>query len=290
MKKKLDKGKKNKKVAESLDVNEKRIEYFTDILKNNLSRSEAYEKYFELGLDAEYETAYISFAKIKINNLNEYAKKGWKYGKDTLANAVKNLIQRVDENLYAVVLNYSEDEFYTVIIAKNRLLTKEYTKEVKNHIFEMMGLDATGEIVAGYSGLESLVREENKQSIYDAFGISDEMLDENEESAMAISKAKNYISRTYMKEIGLTDVAEKVGLSSAYFSRLFKQETGENFIDYLVKVRMEKAKRLFEDTNLSAKEIGENVGYKKGKYFGKLFKNYTGYTPTEYKAKAHRKK
>ena len=111
-----------------------------------------------------------------------------------------------------------------------------------------------------------------------------------EEDVKTVNKAKNYISKNYMKEIGLNDVAEKVGLSSAYFSRLFKQETGENFIDYLVKIRMEKAKKLFEDTTLSTKEIGENVGYKKGKYFGKLFKNYTGYTPTEYKAKAHRKK
>ncbi len=293
MKKKLDSSKKNKKVAAALDVNEKRVEYFTDILKNNLSRSEAYERYFELGLDAEYETADITFAKVKISNLNEYAKKGWKYGKDTLSNAVKNLIERVDEKLYAVVLNYSEEEFYTVIIARDRFLVKEYTKEVKNHVFEMMGLEANGEIVASYRGFEELVKEENKQGIYDAFGISDEVLTdyaETEESVKTINKAKNYISRTYMKEIGLTDVAEKVGLSSAYFSRLFKQETGENFIDYLVKVRMEKAKRLFEETNLSAKEIGENVGYKKGKYFGKLFKNYTGYTPTEYKAKSHRKK
>lgn len=292
MKKKLDKGKKNKKTAVALDVGERRIEYFTNILKNNLSASEAYEKYFELGFDVDYETACITFAKIKIENLNEYAKKGWKYGKDTLAIAVKNLIERVDERLYAVVLNYSENEFYTVVITRDNLIAKEYTKDVKTNVFEVMGLEATGEIVASYYGFEELISEESKQRIYDTFGMSDEVLNfaETEEDIKTVNKAKNYISKNYMKEIGLNDVAEKVGLSSAYLSRLFKQETGENFIDYLVKIRMEKAKKLFEDTTLSAKEIGENVGYKKGKYFGKLFKNYTGYTPTEYKAKAHRKK
>ncbi len=293
MKYKLDKNKKNKKITVALDVGERRIEYFTDILKNKFSQSEAYEKYYELGFDLEYETACITFAKIKIEHLNEYAIKGWKYGKDTLANAVKNLIERVDERLYAVVLNYSEEEFYTVIITRDSLVAREYTKDVKTNIFEVMGLDATGEIVASYRGFDELIKEENKQSIYDAFGISDEVLtdlSETEESVKTVSKAKNYISRTYMQEIGLTDVAEKVGLSSAYFSRLFKQETGENFIDYLVKIRMDKAKNLLENTSLSTKEIGESVGYKKGKYFGKLFKNYTGYTPTEYKAKVHRKK
>lgn len=293
MKKKLDKSKKNRKMAVALDIGERRVEYFTDILKNKLSESEAYERFLELGFDVEYETACVTFAKIRIEYLNEYAQKGWKYGKDTLAIAVKNLIERVDERLYAVVLNYSEEEFYTVVITRDELIAREYTREVKTNVFEMMGLEASGEIIAGYSGFERIVKEKNKQGIYDTFGISDEVLTdltETEESIKTVNKAKNYISKAYMKEIGLSDVAEKVGLSSAYFSRLFKQETGENFIDYLVKVRMEKAKKLFEDTNLSAKEIGESVGYKKGKYFGKLFKNYTGYTPTEYKAKTHRKK
>ena len=57
-----------------------------------------------------------------------------------------------------------------------------------------------------------------------------------------------------------------MSLSSAYFSRLFKQETGENFIDYLIKIRMENAKKLLEGTDYKTYEISELVGYKKSKY------------------------
>ena len=84
-------------------------------------------------------------------------------------------------------------------------------------------------------------------------------------------------------------MADYVGLSAAYFSRVFKNETGEKFVDYLVKVRMEKAKKLFEMSKYKTYEISEIVGYKKSKYFGKLFKNYTGYTPTEYRSMLRKK-
>lgn len=97
-----------------------------------------------------------------------------------------------------------------------------------------------------------------------------------------IQKAKQYIDNNYYKDISLDDVADQIFLNPIYFSRFFKQQTGENFIDYLTKVRMEKAIELLKQNRYKAYEIGEKVGYKNSRYFSRVFKQYTGCTTKEY--------
>lgn len=99
---------------------------------------------------------------------------------------------------------------------------------------------------------------------------------------IVIEKAKDYIGNNFDKDISLEDVAEHIFLSPVYFSRFFKQQTGENFTDYLIKVRMNYAIKLLTKSNLKVYEISDRVGYKNSKYFTRLFKKYTGYTPKEY--------
>lgn len=105
------------------------------------------------------------------------------------------------------------------------------------------------------------------------------------QSESAVEKAKKYMQENYSKDISLEDVSMKVDISSYYFSKLFKEETGRNFIEYLTELRMEEAKRLLRDTDLSMKEICIQVGYSDPNYFSRSFKKYTGYTPTEARGK-----
>lgn len=78
-------------------------------------------------------------------------------------------------------------------------------------------------------------------------------------------------------------IGEFVGLSESHFSRLFAKEMGENFIDYLTKIRITKAKELFVTTNLKVYEIAEKVGYTSAEHFSRIFKRYTGESPSNYK-------
>ena len=98
-----------------------------------------------------------------------------------------------------------------------------------------------------------------------------------------IQNAKEYIRDHYCKDISLEDVADYVFLSAVYLSRFFKQHTGENFSDYLIKVRMQKAMDLLREPRYKAYEVCLLVGYKNAKYFSRLFRRYTGYTPSEYR-------
>ncbi len=98
-----------------------------------------------------------------------------------------------------------------------------------------------------------------------------------------VSKAKNFIDQNYEKELTLDEVARKIAISPYYLSKLFKDETGENFIEYLTKLRIERAKKLLEEENLSIKEICMSVGYSDPNYFSRIFKKMVGTTPTEFR-------
>ena len=75
----------------------------------------------------------------------------------------------------------------------------------------------------------------------------------------------------------------EINVSPQYLSKLFKEETGENFIDYLTAIRIKIAKDLLEKNELSVKEICFSIGYNDPNYFSRMFKINVGVTPTEYK-------
>ena len=95
--------------------------------------------------------------------------------------------------------------------------------------------------------------------------------------------AKEYIRNNYSKALNLDEVSYFVNISPYYFSKIFKEGTGENFIEYLTNIRMEKAKELLNSTDYSMKEICAMVGYSDPNYFSRSFKKNVGVTPTEYK-------
>lgn len=93
-----------------------------------------------------------------------------------------------------------------------------------------------------------------------------------------------YIKENYMRKISLASVAEHVGLSSGYLCRIFKDETGGSINTYINNLRMNKAGELLSDKNSYIKEVAVAVGFEDQLYFSRLFKRYSGLTPSEYRA------
>lgn len=97
------------------------------------------------------------------------------------------------------------------------------------------------------------------------------------------SLAMDYIRNHYMDtELSLNSICSYLNISTSYFSTIFKDITGETFVEALTRTRMEKAKELLENTTLKNYEIAEKVGFSDPHYFGISFKKMTGKTPTEY--------
>ncbi|MCL1795784.1 MAG: response regulator [Clostridia bacterium] len=100
---------------------------------------------------------------------------------------------------------------------------------------------------------------------------------------LPLRRAKAYIREHYDRPLTLEEVSNVAGFNPAYFSTLFKKETGEGFLEYLSSVRIGAAKRLLTDTADAIPAIAECTGYSDPKYFGRQFKKNTGLSPQEYR-------
>ena len=106
---------------------------------------------------------------------------------------------------------------------------------------------------------------------------------ETERMNQVAEKIRTYIRENYMNEISMQDAARQFNYSDAYFCKLFKQCFDQNFTSYLTNFRINEAKRLLKDKNISIKDAGMKVGYYDSNYFAKVFKRVTGMIPSEYR-------
>ena len=104
----------------------------------------------------------------------------------------------------------------------------------------------------------------------------------------AIEKITSYITERYMENITLSEVANEIGLSTTYLSKLFKKSTGLGFKEYLLTVRILNAKKLLKETNLSVATIAFECGFNDSNYFSKIFHIYSECTPLQYRKRKKR--
>ena len=103
-----------------------------------------------------------------------------------------------------------------------------------------------------------------------------------------VTEAKQYIAEHFHEAIQLSEVARRLYLSTAYFSRLFKEKTGQTFSDYLAACRVDKARHLLATTDLSIAEVASAIGYQEANSFSRLFKARTGQSPSDYRSAQHK--
>ena len=99
-----------------------------------------------------------------------------------------------------------------------------------------------------------------------------------------LQEVKEYIHANYTdSNLTLSGVAKRFYLNLSYLSRIFKEETGQTFVDYLARLRMEKALKLLSETDLMVYEIAERVGINDPHYFCICFKKFTGVSANDYR-------
>lgn len=169
-----------------------------------------------------------------------------------------------------IILNceYTEDE-----------LLKANTRELKPL---NSGTDASKE---GFSFHFSM-QEEDQESYHHTYQeerrITRAVEEGRTEDAVRLSMAMD--DKMGMMGAGyLDDIAEKMGISPTYLSRLFSKEKGMPLQEYVLKVRVDRAANLLTYSDSSIAEIGDYVNFPSQSYFGRVFKKYTGLTPKQYR-------
>ena len=190
------------------------------------------------------------------------------------------------------VTQYSADLFS--VLAKDPDLTYQDVKEICNsllsHILDLIKNQAfpiAAEIcfdihqaAAGFVGLAQLrgVFLENCLRIAAGFQQNNYYA-----SHSLVDNIKKYIQGNYAKPLSLQKIATLFFVNPSYCSYIFKEKSGENLSDYINRVRIENAKAILKNTIFNVAKVSKAVGYNNASYFFRIFKNYTGLTPWEYK-------
>lgn len=109
--------------------------------------------------------------------------------------------------------------------------------------------------------------------------------DSNDKSVI-VSTLITFLNENYMRPISLDTISKSIYLSPTYISKVFKEETGETPINYLIKLRLSKAREMLQDGRHSIKSVARSVGYEDVYYFSKLYKKYNRVSPSSIRKKA----
>jgi two-component system response regulator YesN len=163
------------------------------------------------------------------------------------------------------------------------LTTARFVSELGGEVSQIVpSLDQVESALANLTTLDQ-IKDQVSRILLDALAFRDSQASQHH--ARMARQARDYIDLHYMDQtISLNQVAAYVNHSPSHFSVVFGQQVGQTFKEYLVQVRLKKAKELLRATSLKSSEIAYQVGYGDPHYFSYMFRKNTGLTPTEFRA------
>lgn len=182
---------------------------------------------------------------------------------------------------------YGEIEVASMCIRFSYILEEIVAKiqEKFKYLGKLINIESYLQYGQNEVGVQEVLMEQFSQkitSLYHVFADSRVMYKDN-----VVMQACQYVIEHIDEEINLAIVSKKLAISKNYFCTLFKQETGENFLNFVTEMKMKRAKFLLKERNLKVYEVCELLGYNDTTYFTRLFKKYTKMTPNEYKKAAY---
>ena len=207
---------------------------------------------------------------------------------DDLINAIiggktvqaEKISSRILERLYVICLG-DLDEIKTMILWITATIIKNFSGEERFSFGEFAEMDmdiinkineaaTTDELSETFRGLIKRISADLVSSVYPG-------------ASPLIARSLRYIKSNYTRKIKLTDISSELHVNPTYFSALFSQEMGRPFTDYILELRIGKAKDLLRNTNMDIVDISGASGFENQSYFTKIFRKRTGQTPRQYR-------
>lgn len=158
----------------------------------------------------------------------------------------------------------NREEFFEVIRKIVIPATKEHRLEVN---FDFSGYETVTELLSRIGRLDESIWAEK----------------DNDSHSHLIKQALQIVKQNFTKRLTLEETAEQLGISEGHFSRMFSAEMNETFSNYIIRKRVEYAKKLIVTTNYKFYEIGELCGFSSSVHFNNTFKKMYGMTPNQYR-------
>ena len=179
----------------------------------------------------------------------------------------------------------AEERAYAVATSLSQELERSECKEIRVGIGEIV--DDPEKIFQSFKTARHIrhLLAERKDERAVILGVREMGEVSDEKVPSVISEAKLYMSQNYSNaNLMLQDVAKAVNMSKSRFSTVFSQTTGQSFTEYLIYLRLIKAKELLKTSNLKSSQIATEIGYNDSHYFSYIFKKNVGMTPSDYRS------
>ncbi|HIW31979.1 MAG TPA: helix-turn-helix domain-containing protein [Candidatus Paenibacillus intestinavium] len=157
-----------------------------------------------------------------------------------------------------VELKYSVMQHFLTNFSVEQIQKKIYAIDTLDYLFTWLYLHLEEKIDSFHQSKHSVIRKE-------------------------IAEAQHYIMNHLCEKISMDEMAKRLHLNATHFSRIFKKETGETFVEYVNRRKMEKAKELLDHSNQSVDQIAQDLAYDNSSYFNKVFRAYSGMSANEYR-------
>ncbi len=192
------------------------------------------------------------------------------------ANGVKSFLELFTTELIsgALELDKIKNAFFDLIVTANNMakeMNKSFTSQTFDNAFSILSAENDTTLIKQFAQKFLLECTTAVTSI------------KKSEENPIIKKVCAYVDDNLAQNISLETAADFVQVSSFYLSKLFKEEKGETFINYISDKRLEKSRQLLANTELSIKEISASVGYNDQNYYSRIFKSKYGLSPKEYR-------
>lgn len=233
---------------------------------------------------------------IALNDYDTFISRQWKHSSGELYGCLRNYI-----NLSSEAVEYRMiSKHQNIVRVMGIVILRDQADEVIDHansrlIGELKGIfnvDADISELIIFDSVLDMSRARRSAEAQDGIisnGVFEEMSDGvSQPTDKLIQNMKQYIVEHILTDISLEDISDQFYMSQYYVSRMFKKKTGENLIDFIVEQKIEKAKELLGNPAYKIYDVSNMVGYKSNRYFSKIFKAHTGFTPNGYRQNKYR--
>lgn len=264
----------HQKVMEE-NIDEIQYTFLEKILKEDYSYSIQELEYHRLNILNE------NFAMIVVKptlQVNVY-EKNYDFSMELLIFSVMNIMNEIisETQSKCKVFQFAGDYIIGIVHLDDKETLEDITEKLENQITSLLHHDCYIKTTLYRSGSRSL-KSEYEELLH--------KIESDMNYTPVVFRVKSFIEKNYgTYDLSLEDVAASVKMNPTYLSRLLKSEVGNTFIDYLTKVRIEKAIELMHYDDLKIYEIGDMIGYKSQHYFSKAFKRVKGISPKNYQDK-----
>ncbi|MBC8059499.1 MAG: response regulator [Clostridiaceae bacterium] len=226
---------------------------------------------------------------IHINQLAGIRREKFNYPIEKEKALISSIISAKDDSLglldgllkeIAQIMNF---DVFKINMIVTQLINNIYSNVLKKYSFLDTVYNLSEIMRVGFLGVETLVDIEKRlmENVASLINIIKEYnLNQGDNIVL---KACEYVLNHVEEDITLTSISNNLNISKNYFCSIFKQQTGKNFLEYLTRAKMDRAKILLKRQDYKVYEVSDVLGYKETAYFSKLFKKHTGYNPAEYR-------